>query len=43
MVDVFRTVIGQIDEKMIKNWAADLVIVKNCIGLKFREVILAKL
>ncbi len=42
MVDNFKEVIALIDENMIKNWVADLVIVKTFIGLRFQEAILAK-
>jgi len=43
MIDNFKDVISQIDERMIKQWVRDLVIVKTFIGLRFQEAILKKI
>ncbi len=42
MVDNFRDVIKEIDQKMIHEWVKDLVVIKTFIGLKFQEAILNK-
>ena len=42
MVDQLREAINLIDEKLIKEWVEDLVLVKTFIGLKFQEAILKK-
>ena len=42
MIDNFRKVIDQIDEKMIRDWVRDLVVIKTFIGLRFQEAILGK-
>lgn len=42
MVENFKNVLNNIDEKMIENWVKDLVIIKTFIGLKFQEAILKK-
>lgn len=42
MIENFKAVINQIDEKMISEWVKDLVIIKTFIGLKFQEAILSK-
>ncbi len=43
MVDGLREAIAQIDEKMIREWVEDLVLVKTFIGLRFQEAILKKI
>ena len=42
MVDQLREAINLIDEKLVKEWVEDLVLVKTFIGLKFQEAILKK-
>ena len=43
MIENFRDALDKIDEKMVKQWVKDLVIVKTFIGLKFQEAILKKI
>lgn len=43
MINKFKAVINQIDEKMVSEWVKDLVIVKTFVGLKFQEAILKKI
>ena len=43
MLENFKQVINQIDEKMVRQWIKDLVIVKTFIGLRFQEAILKKI
>jgi hypothetical protein len=43
MVTLFKNAILEIDEKMIKDWVEDLVIIKTFAGLKFQEAILKKI
>ena len=43
MIENFKKVINQIDEKMIRQWVRDLVIVKTFIGLRFQEAVLKKI
>ncbi len=43
MIDNFRDIMDKIDEKMIRQWVRDLVIVKTFIGLRFQEAILKKI
>jgi len=42
MVNQFREAINKIDNKLIKKWISDLVIVQTFVGLKFQEAILMK-
>jgi len=42
MVDQLREAINLIDEKLVKEWVEDLVLVKTFIGLKFQEAIFKK-
>jgi hypothetical protein len=42
MVTNFKDSINKIDDKIIKKWVKDLVVVKTFIGLKFQEAILKK-
>lgn len=42
MVDNLKSVIIEIDEKMIEKWVKDLLIIKTFIGLKFQKAILSK-
>lgn len=42
MVDNLKGAIEAIDEKLIREWVEDLVLVKTFIGLKFQEAILKK-
>lgn len=43
MVDHLRQAIGQIDDKMVRDWVEDLVLVKTFIGLRFQEAILKRI
>ena len=42
MVEKLKQAINQIDKKMIKEWAEDLVLEKTFVGLRFQEVILRR-
>lgn len=42
MVNNLKSAIGRIDEKIVKQWVKDLVIIKTFIGLRFQEAILKK-
>ena len=42
MVQQFKEVIAKIDERMVKRWVEDLVLVKTFVGLRFQEAILKK-
>lgn len=43
MIQEFQKVIGTIDEKMVRDWVEELVIVKTFSGLKFQAAILQKI
>lgn len=43
MVKEFQKVIGTIDEKMVKDWVEELILVKTFSGLKFQAAILKKI
>lgn len=42
MIENFKSVITQIDDKMVRDWVKDLVVIKTYIGLNFQEAILKK-
>ncbi|MBU4189376.1 MAG: MjaI family restriction endonuclease [Candidatus Thermoplasmatota archaeon] len=43
MLENFREVLPKIDEKTVRKWVEDLVLVKTFAGLRFQEAILKKL
>ncbi|MEM1963276.1 MAG: MjaI family restriction endonuclease [Candidatus Caldarchaeum sp.] len=43
MMKNFKIVINTIDERVVKEWVEDLVLVKTFIGLRFQEAILKKI
>ncbi|NGM62686.1 MjaI family restriction endonuclease [Sphingobacterium sp. SGG-5] len=43
MVQEFQKVINTIDEKMVRDWVEELILVKTFSGLKFQEAILKKI
>ena len=42
MVKNLKDAVNKIDDKMVKQWVKDLVIIKTFLGLKFQEAILKK-
>jgi len=43
MLTNFKNVISKVDERVVREWVEDLVLVKTFIGLRFQEVILKRI